>query len=500
MERTVVYARVSTEDQVEKYGLPIQLRACRDCAPSRGLSIAEEVCDEGISGATLDRPGLEKVRKLVKDGAVDVVLMYDVDRLSRELAHLLILKPELEKRARLEFVLSKFEDSPSGRLFFGIRGVIAQYEREQTRERTMRGRRERARSGLLVGGRVAYGYRCEAGRLVIEPERAEIAREIFRRYKAGASMREITLWLRSSGAPTWSGKQWGHSSVRRILTNETYAGMAYFGTLRREGKVLRLREPSERIALPVIPLVDRATWDNVQARIAENPNVGRPSDAYLLRGVLYCTCGRRMCGERSRKNYAYRCTGRDALRFRGGPCHRSVPVPKLDAAVWESITGELMDPAFARRLITEYGRRDADAGNLEKLRAAVRKLKGREDTALASMLDPDRADARATFKAAYQRTHAERLRVENEIVQAETARQSATSMRDWIEESVSLLREYIPTRITTAERREFLAGLVSRAEWNGTEVSLDCCLPTSERASLLESTDNGVGLSVTTSF
>jgi site-specific DNA recombinase len=477
MERTVIYARVSTEDQVEKYGLPVQLHACRDCAASRGLSIIEEICDEGITGTTMDRPGLGRLRRLVRDGAIDVVLMYDVDRLSRELAHLLILKPELERRARLEFVLSKFEDSPSGRLFFGIRGVIAQYERELTRERTMRGRRERARSGLLVGGRVAYGYRYDAGRLIIEPERAEITREIFRRYSAGRSMREIALWLRSCGAPTWSGKQWGHSSVRRILINETYAGTAHFGTHRREGKLLRLREPSERIVVPVTPLVDRATWDNVQARIAENPKVGRPSDAYLLRGMLYCSCGRRMCGERSRKNYAYRCSGRDALRFRGGPCRGSVPVPKLDTAVWDTISGELMDPAFVRRLVTQYGQRDADTDKLDKLRAAVRKLKGREDAALASMLDPDLADARAAFKATYQKAHSERLRVEKEITQAEAAGQCAISTREWIEESVSLLREYIPTRTTTEERREFLAGLVSRAEWNGAEVSLDCFLP-----------------------
>ena len=322
VERALIYARVSTEDQVEKYGLPIQLRACRDRAKSRGLLVMDEICDEGVSGAILDRPGLERVRKLVRDRGADVVLMLDVDRLSRELAHLLILKPEIEKHARLEFVNANFEDSPSGRLFFGIRGVIAQYERELTRERTMRGRKERARAGLVVGGRVACGYRYDAGRLVIDPERADIARDIFARYNSGASMREIALHLRAAGAPTWSGRQWGHSSVSRILTNETYAGTAYFGTHRREGKLLRLREPSERIPLQVVPLVERATWEQVQARIAENPKIGRPSDAYLLRGVLYCTCGRRMHGERSRKCYSYRCSGRDPFRLVHGAVQR----------------------------------------------------------------------------------------------------------------------------------------------------------------------------------
>src|SRR3954464_7880924 len=105
--RTIIYARVSTEDQVERYGLPSQLRACRDFAAANGFDVIEEICDEGISGVILDRPGLARVRQLVRDGAVDVVVMFDADRLSRELGHLLILKPEIDKRARLEFVAAK---------------------------------------------------------------------------------------------------------------------------------------------------------------------------------------------------------------------------------------------------------------------------------------------------------------------------------------------------------------------------------------------------------
>ena len=121
--RTLIYCRVSTEDQAEKFGLPSQLRACREYAASRSYEIVGEISDDGISGATLDRPGLTRLRTMVAAGSVDVILTYDVDRLSRELAHLLILKPEIEKRSRIEFVACNFEDSPSGRMFFGMRGA-----------------------------------------------------------------------------------------------------------------------------------------------------------------------------------------------------------------------------------------------------------------------------------------------------------------------------------------------------------------------------------------
>lgn len=255
MNRTVIYARVSTEDQLEKYGLPSQLRACREFAAAQGWIVIEEITDDGISGTILERPGLDRVRRLVCTGAVDVVLMVDTDRLSRELVHLLILKPEIEKRARLEFVAGKFEDSPSGRLFYSVKGAIGQYEREVIRERTMRGKKERASAGRIVGGRVAYGYRYDEGKLLPDEERAAAVRNIFDWYTQGESIRGIARRLRENGTPTWGGRKWGHSSVRRILSNETYAGVAYYGTHRREGALLRKRQPANRIAVLVPALI-----------------------------------------------------------------------------------------------------------------------------------------------------------------------------------------------------------------------------------------------------
>jgi site-specific DNA recombinase len=234
--RTIIYGRVSTEDQLEKYGLAAQIRACREYAASRDLNVIAVISDDGISGMTMDRPGLTRVRSMATAGEVDVVLMLDADRLSRELAHLLILKPEIEKRARLEFVTGNFENSPTGQMFFALKGAIAQYERATMLQRTMRGKRERARAGLIVGGRTAYGYSYQDGRLVVDEPRAAIAREIFRRYDTGESMRAIALWLRASGAPTWSGKQWGHSSVRRILTNENLCGRDVLWDASQRGK------------------------------------------------------------------------------------------------------------------------------------------------------------------------------------------------------------------------------------------------------------------------
>ena len=477
MNRTVLYARVSTEDQIERYGLPTQLRACREHAEKLGLNILEEITDDGISGTIIDRPGLEAVRGMVRAGEVDVVMMLDVDRLSRELSHLLILKPEIEKHARLEFVAAKFEDSPSGRLFFGMRGVIAQYERELTRERTMRGRKERARSGLIVGGRVPYGYRYEVGHLVEDADRAPIVRRIFADYIAGFSIRAIASRLRESDAPTWGGGRWGKSSVGRILANETYAGVAHYGTHRREGKRLRLRGFADRISVSVPALIPRDVWEYVQVRLSANKQAGRPTPNYLLRGVLYCACcGRKMAGEASRKSRSYRCTGRDRLRAAGEPCRNYVQVTALDSAVWKALTHTFSNPDILRATLTSRVAelRNVAPAAIEDMRKRITRLKRKEETVLSAMFDPDLSAERTRIKAEYKAASAERHRIEAELAKVDIEQQSKASPSDWIEETSQMIRQFVQKLTDQQVMQEFVRRLVERAEWNGEQIKLFC--------------------------
>jgi site-specific DNA recombinase len=476
MKRTAIYSRVSAEDQVERYGLPVQLRACREYSEKNGLSIVAEISDEGISGTILDRPGLARIRAMARAREIDTVLMLDVDRLSRELAHLLILKPELESYVCLEFVTAKFEDSPSGRMFFGIRGVISQYERELTRERTMRGRKERAAAGLIVGGRVPYGYRYDQGHLVEDPDRVSVVRAIFADYQAGLSIRGITNRLRESGVPTWGGGRWAKSSVARILANETYAGVAHYGTHRREGKLLRLREGGERLSLAVPALVARDQWERVQARLNTNPHVGRPSPHYLLRGVLYCaTCGRKMAGDNGHGNRTYRCTGRDRLIVSGEKCRNYARTQALDDAVWKALRRTFSDARFLREAL---GRREAelrnvDPGTIEAMHKLVAKLKRKEEAAVLAILDPDLAAERPRIKAQYKSTLAERRKVEIELTTLANERQS-TGGRDWVEETAGMVLQFIGTRSDQRLKQEFVRRLVDRAEWDGEEIRMVC--------------------------
>ncbi len=91
MVRAILYARVSTDDQVKMYSLKQQLEALREYCRSNGIEVTEEIVDEGVSGAYLERPGLDRIRDLVESGGVDLVLAQDRDRFSREPAYFFLL-------------------------------------------------------------------------------------------------------------------------------------------------------------------------------------------------------------------------------------------------------------------------------------------------------------------------------------------------------------------------------------------------------------------------
>src|SRR5215212_2547014 len=172
--RAIVYSRVSTDAQ-ERDGtsLETQERACIELVEQNGWLVTDVIRDTA-SGFTLDRPGIQRVLRLLHEGVADVVVAYAVDRLARDQVKLAVLVYEIQQAdARLEFVTEKFEDTAVGMLILNVRGFAAQVEREKIAERTMRGKLECARSGRMPQGmgRGTYGYtyNSASGQREIEP-------------------------------------------------------------------------------------------------------------------------------------------------------------------------------------------------------------------------------------------------------------------------------------------------------------------------------------------
>src|ERR687889_126900 len=166
-KRAILYARVSTQEQAAKgYSLAQQLEALRGYAAREGYEVIEEVEDRGQSGASLERPGMDRVRDLVAEGGISVVLAQDRDRFAREPAYHYLLRKEFEEHGtKIRALNDRGDDSPEGELTDGILDQLAKFERAKISERSRRGKLQKARQGKVVAGpRVKYGFKLNTTR------------------------------------------------------------------------------------------------------------------------------------------------------------------------------------------------------------------------------------------------------------------------------------------------------------------------------------------------
>jgi len=382
--RVVIYARVSGDDRdKEGRNLASQLEMGREYAQKRGYTIVAELSedDRGASGYEIDLPQLNRVRDMAAAGELDVLVVRELDRLSRNLAKQLIVEEELKRHGvRIEYVLAEYPDTPEGNLQKHIKGAIAEYEREKIKERMVRGRRLKAKSGHVVThGRAPYGYRLtEAnGRRALavhEPE-AQVVRMIFQWYTEGdgedrnLSLIQIAERLTGMRVPTQGdtddriAKQreygvWNRTAIRKMLKRETYAGVFHYGKVNKNNSGRTVTNPRETwIPVEVPAIVDRQVWEAAQRQLKENRETARRNlkYEYLLRCRVTCaSCGASMCGKTVKshgKLYSYyQCAVASGHLEYAHSCDQTkwFRADHLDAATWEWVRSFLLDPASLR--------------------------------------------------------------------------------------------------------------------------------------------------------
>lgn len=332
VKKAVCYTRVSTELQVGNTSLDSQLEDCRAKAAALGLEVVATYSDPGVSGALFEtRPGIQAALAAIEENRADVLVVYDLDRLSRTVRH----QQEIRERValaggRLLFVNQTFSDDEEGELMFGVQGSFKAYERQVIKRRCGRGRKRVATEGRQPSRAMRpYGYVVvtvphvlngeysadQIGTYVVLESEATWAREIFARYADGSTLRQICKSLETQGVPTPRGATcWAPSTVKRIVGNPCYKGTACFGrhevkTDERRAerglsiKTKRTKPEGEWVFIDCPPLVSAATWDACQQRLKDNRALlSGPTGKHLLSGMLRCpTCRRTMRGRRSER-------------------------------------------------------------------------------------------------------------------------------------------------------------------------------------------------------
>jgi site-specific DNA recombinase len=389
MRIAAIYARVSSEQQREANTISSQTASLIEFAQGHDLEVPKEWVfeDDGYSGATLERPGLERVRDLAAEGQIQVVLAYAPDRLSRKYAYQILLIEELARNG----VETLFIKGPQGcsaedQLLVQFQGMIAEYERAQILERSRRGKRHRAHSGeVSVLSGAPYGYRyvrktdeAPAAYAVHEAE-ARVVERIYEMYTVeGLSIGEITRRINAEGIPTRKASaRWERSTVWAVLRNSAYRGVACFGKtrasartrvirpLRRRGVVTpsttagHERPREEWIEIPVPALISEDSFARAQELLQENKirSRRRTIEPSIVQGLVSCQkCGyafsRTSTQTSARKIHYYKCIGSDSWRKLGGPvCDngRLVRQDLLDQIVWAEVIRLLEDPTLIRQ-------------------------------------------------------------------------------------------------------------------------------------------------------
>lgn len=412
--KAALYARTSREEDGERHSIAAQLHELHAYARRHGHEIAGEFIDDGHSGSTLIRPALTQVREAARLGTVQGVVVYCLDRLSREPVGFFTLWGEFQRAGiAVEFVTMKVEDSPEGELILGMLVSLAKFEKQSILRRMKLGKEQRARRGLSPGGGVPYGFRLDShnpGKLAIDEAEAAIVRMIYRwAVDEGRSLNGICTELRRLGVPA-PRLGWSRSHVHKILTRRAYIGEWAC---------------ANGIILEVPAIVTPSEHQRAAAILERNKalKVGRPGRFFLLRGLLRCErCGRRMVGAAD----LYRCQREVRCKARG------MSAAGLDATIWETVTAVIRNPKLLATKLQAHrdrmGVQEIDAqSEAEHLRGRLRETDSRVGRLLDALAD---GIAPADVKARLADLERERQGIRERLAQAEVRATTAAGAED----------------------------------------------------------------------
>ncbi|MDN4525485.1 recombinase family protein [Fictibacillus fluitans] len=384
-----IYSRVSTLAQAEEgYSLETQEKLCMERAVKMGYNESQiKVYREGgRSGEDIDRPEMNKLREDTANGIIHKVIITDPDRLTRDLTDKLIVCKEWDRqKVEIIFIDTEYQSTPEGQMFFNMRSVFAQYELAQIRKRTTRGRlRAVEKDKKIMPMRVApYGYEYSDGQLSINEEEAGFVRKIYKWYLEGHTLRKIGDMLYEQGAmpKRKESKNFGASSISRILTSEIYIGQYVYN--KRKGKKVwgektasgktkvtqTIRDEQDWIRVDIPPIIDRELFDLAQKQRKKNTKKrGNVKFHYLFRGMIRCKCcnriwecttynGREDKETGIKKKYGvYRCPNLNPKRYGDGvsKCRSySIRVDELEKYIMDLIQSCLTDQELFEQAIRD---------------------------------------------------------------------------------------------------------------------------------------------------
>ena len=358
------YIRVSTKGQGTKgTSIDTQTERCEQIAREIGQTLDPRYTwVEMESGAYLERPVMDEVRRAVSNREIDILIISEQDRLSRDMIDpVIILRECMEAGVEVRFAEGPSDTSLIGQFLMLAKGFAAQTEWKKIAERSLLGKHKIASQGQRMPtgtgtGVFGYDYDPALKRRVINEREAAVYLMAIQWSVDGFSAHRIACMLNEKGLLTKTGKLWSQSGVRKVLTNERYTGIEYFGKARHRrlkgGKTQITPKPESewhRIEGFTPPLVSPEFWQAAQEKLKASQArwKGKTKRRHLLTGLTFCgKCGGRIIGNQTNRGYSYyRCTNTISAPNRPVTCDAlGIRLDKLETAVWGLIVEAVRDP------------------------------------------------------------------------------------------------------------------------------------------------------------
>lgn len=419
----LIYIRVSTNAQAENaLSLTDQENQLIARCKRDGDNIVGIFREEGESATNMKRPAFEQMIARATDGtrSINAIMVYSFSRAFRnQFEQELTVRALRKHKVELVSFAEPLTNDASGELFRKFIGIVNEFQSAETARATTRTMKENARRGYSNGGTIPFGYKSidadiigskQKRKLAIEPVEAELVILIFDLARNGdgssgpLGTKKIAIWLNERGYRSRNGSRFGTGTIHEILTREAYTGVRRFNEYNRSGDRER-KDPSEIIEYEIPAIIDRATFDAVQALLASRkPKTKGPrltSAPSLLGGLVRCDC-RASCAlstatgtSRTGKIYAYykciKATKQGRHTEQDGKCaNRKIPRPVIEKLVVDALVDQLLQPervtsillalkarrderqASADRRIVDLARQAAEAEDrLGRLYAAI---------------------------------------------------------------------------------------------------------------------------------
>ena len=417
----VVYARVSTSNQEDQKTIDAQLSEVREFAKKNGYIIIKEYTDEGWSGDIIARPSLDQLRHDARNRAWDAVLVYDPDRLGRQLVYQQLVIDELKKIGiETLFVTMPPVNNASDKLLFGVRGLFAEYEKAKITERFRIGKVNRVKNKQVLTTEAPYGYTYilnkgkrgsddyVSGHYEINEREAEIIKNIFHWVADdGLTLRAVVRKLQDLDIKPRKSKRgvWSTSTLSTLLRHEVFIGTTYWGASyatipinptknekykKVEKSSRRMKSKDQWYAIPVPALIDKDLFERAGLRLKKNfATLGRNTkNHYLLASKIWCLCGQRRAGEGPQhgKHLYYRCTDRvHSFPLPPSCVEGGINAKITDKVLWDRLKMIMSSPELLAEQIKKWQEKNSATNisisstiNIESTQNEITKIQGQE--------------------------------------------------------------------------------------------------------------------------